>query len=151
MQLFKIPGTQSGIYLIESLLNQNTNQLVTMKSSRIKKRHILEQGDYDYEELENQTLLCPDIRHQTCLMSDNWHVYWCLVTIIHNTNTSNNHLKGVPKRLIPCKSIQKKNELILLTNHIMLNKIILSLSPSFIADHKFQSIPWSYFQSYNTF
>ena len=71
MQLFKIPGTQSGIYLIESLLNQNTNQLVTMKSSRIKKRHILEQVDYDYEELENQTLLCPDIRHQTCLMSDN--------------------------------------------------------------------------------
>ena len=71
MQLFKIPGTQSGIYLIESLLNQNTNQLVTMKSSRIKKRHILEQGDYDYEQLENQTLLCPDIRQQTCLMSDN--------------------------------------------------------------------------------
>ena len=100
MQLFKIPGTQSGIYLIESLLNQNTNQLVTMKSSRIKKRHILEQGDYDYEQLENQTLLCPDIRQQTCLMSDNWHVYWCLVTIIHNTNTSNNHLKGVP-----CKRI----------------------------------------------
>ena len=71
MQLFKIPGTQSGIYLIESLLNQNTNQLVTMKSSRIKKRHILEQGDYDYDELVNQTLLCPDSRQQTCLMSDN--------------------------------------------------------------------------------
>ena len=126
MQLFKIPETQSGIYLIESLLNQNTNQLVTMKSSRNKRRQILQQGDYDYDELVNQTLLCPDIRHQTCLMSDNWHVYWCLVTIIHSTNTYNNHVKCdflqpvllVPEEFILCQ--KKSNQYFL---HTLFNNI----------------------------